>query len=362
MSKSSPKKSTRRRWLWLAVSVAILGLIIYNLSQSKEWREFRWDQFWSLLTHARPEFLLVALAATFSSYLLRAYRWQWFLEPIKKASLWVLFVGQILGFSSIYLIGRPGEFVRPAYIARKENVPIAAMVAIWLLERIYDMVFLVLLFAAALYLSPLDPAAARAGTILVRLHQAGLVMFVVTVLLVAALVAFRLHAEAATTWLVARCSFLSERMRGYLEHFLRSFAEGLKVIQNWRDLVASIVITVILWAVNGSVFWCVFQSLGGDLQHLSWLSAGLTMFFAVLGLMVQLPGIGGGYLVFTALALTELFSVGAEAATGAAVMTWIMISVPCLLLGVILLIHEGLTFGKLEAIAEEERAVVEEEV
>ncbi len=360
MSNSIPKKSARRRWLWLVVSVVVLGLIVYNLGQSKEWRDFRWDRFWTLVTHARPEFLLAALAATYSSYLLRAYRWQWFLEPIKRASLWVLFVGQILGFSSIYLIGRPGEFVRPAYIARKEDVPIAAMGAVWLLERIYDMVFLVLLFAAALYLSPIDPRASRAGTILARLHTGGLVMFAVTAVIIAALVAFRLRAEQTIAWVVGRCGFLSDNLRRHLEHFLRSFADGLKVIQNWRDLVASIVITIVLWVVNASVFWFVFQSLGGDLKHLSWLSAGLAMFFAVLGLIFQLPGIGGGYLVLTALALRGLFSIGAEAATGAAVMIWIMISVPCLLLGVILLIHEGLTFGKLEAIVEEEREAVEE--
>jgi hypothetical protein len=36
-----------------------------------------------------------------------------------------------------------------------------------------------------------------------------------------------------------------------------------------------------------------------------------------------------------------------------------MISVPCLVLGAALLVHEGLTFRKLEAIAEEERAAAE---
>ncbi|MBZ5516517.1 MAG: lysylphosphatidylglycerol synthase domain-containing protein, partial [Acidobacteriia bacterium] len=193
-------------------------------------------------------------------------------------------------------------------------------------------------------------------------HEAGLIMFAATALMIVALVAFRLRAEQTTRWLVARCGFLSDNLRRHLEHFLRSFADGLKVIQNWRDLVASLVITLVLWVVNCTVFWSVFRSLGGELRRLSWLSAAMTMFFAVLGLVVQLPGIGGGYLVFTALALTELFSVGAEAATGAAVMTWIMISVPCLALGVILLLHEGLTFRKLEAIAEEERAAAEEEV
>ena len=355
-------KSSRRRWIWLGVTALVLGLIIYNLSRSQEWHQFSGQRFWSLLVHARPGFLLAALGATISSYLLRAYRWQWFLEPIKKASLWVLFKGQILGFSSIYLVGRPGEFVRPAYIARKEGVSITAMVAVWLLERVYDTVMLVLLFAAALYLSPLDPVAGKAGTILVHLHQAGLVMFVVTALIVFALVFFRVRAEWATAWTVARFSFLSERGRRQLEHFLNSFADGLKVIQNWKDLLASIVSTIVLWGVNISVFWLAFQSLGGELSRMTWLGAAMTMFFSVLGLVVQFPGIGGGYQVGTILALTTLFNISVEAATGAAILTWIMISVPCLLLGVVLLIQEGLTFRKLEAIAEEERAAVSNEL
>ena len=77
---------------------------------------------------------------------------------------------------------------------------------------------------------------------------------------------------------------------------------------------------------------------------------------------VQLPGVGGGAQVAAIYALTKLFSVGAEAATSAGILTWIIIALPCLALGVILLVHEGLTFKKLEAIAEEERAAAEEEV
>ena len=362
MSEHIPSKSKRRRWLWLAASAAILALIIYNLSHSKEWQGFRWDRFWSSLTSAHPGYLLAAVGMTYTSYLLRAIRWRFFLEPIKQSSLWILFVGQILGFSSIYLIGRPGEFVRPAYIARKENVPIAPMAAIWLLERIYDTVFLVLMFGAALVLAPLDPVMGRAGSILVQLNVLGLLMLLVVVALVPALVMFRLRAERATAWIVGHVSFLGPGARHHLEHFLRSFAEGLKVINSAKDLLASIVISVVLWTVNGLVFWLVFRSLGGELAQLSWLAAALTMFFAVLGLAVQLPGVGGGAQVAAIYALTKLFSVGAEAATSAAILIWIIIALPCLALGAILLVHEGLTFKKLEAIAEEERAAVEEEV
>jgi uncharacterized protein (TIRG00374 family) len=348
-----------RRWLWLGVGAVVLGLIAYHLLRSPEWRAFRWDRLWSSIVNARPGFLLGALAATLSSYLLRAYRWKFFLDPIKKASLWVLFVGQILGFSSIYLVGRPGEFVRPAYIARKENVPITSMVAVWLLERIYDAVFLVLIFAAALYLAPLAPAEGQAEVILGRMHEAGRLMFLVTVLMCTALVVFRLRAEQTIAWLAGVFRFLPARGWQHLEHFLRSFADGLKVIQDWKDFLASVATSVALWIVNTSVFWLTFQSLGGGLDRLSWLAAALPMFFAVMGLVVQFPGIGGGYQVGIILALTEIFSMGVEAATGAAILIWILISGPCLALGAVLLVHEGLSFRKLEAMAEEERAAAE---
>lgn len=354
-------RKSLRRWLWLGVSAIVLGLIIVHLARSPEWRAFRWERLWASVLAARPGFLLAALAATLSSYLLRAYRWKCFLDPLKKASLWVMFVGQILGFSSIYLVGRPGEFVRPAYIARKVNVSITSMVAVWLLERIYDTVALVLLFAAALYLAPLNPVKGQAETVLSRMHEAGRVMFLVTLVICVALVVFRLRAEPLTARVMRACHSLPARTRHHLEHFLRSFADGLRVIQDWKDFLASVVSTLLVWLVNGSVFWFVFQSLGGELARLSWLSASLAMFFAVMGLMVQFPGIGGGYQVGAIIALTEIFSVGVEAATGAAILIWILISVPCLLLGMLLLVHEGLTFRRLKAIAEEERAHVEEE-
>ena len=351
-----------RRWLWLGGSIVVLGLVVYYLSTSPEWREFRWDRLWSSIIHARPGYLLAAIAATLSSYLLRAYRWQFFLDPIKKASLWVLFAGQILGFSSIYLIGRPGEFVRPAYIARKENVPFTSMAAVWLLERIYDAVFLVILFAAALYLAPLAPAEGQADVNLRRMHEAGRLMFLVTPLMCAALVFFRLRAEKTIAWLMGVFRFLPAKARHHLDHFLRSFADGLKVIQNAKDFVASVVVSVALWLVNTSVFWLTFQSLGGELARLSWLSAALAMFFAVMGLAVQLPGVGGGYQVGAIIALTKIFSVGVEAATGAAILIWILISGPCLALGAVLLVHEGLSFGKLEAMADEEHAAAADEL
>ncbi len=350
----------RRRWWWLSAGALVLGLVLFHLSRSPEWRGFEWGRFESSLVNARPGFLLVALAANYSSYLLRAYRWKCFLDPIKKASLGVLFAGQVLGFSSIYLIGRPGEFVRPAYIARKENVAITSMVAVWLLERIYDAVFLVFLFAAALYFVPLDPSTARGKSIMATMHRGGAGMLVLAAVSIGALMALRFRAEKLRVRALGAFGFLPAWALGRFERVLSTFIDGLSVIRSGRDFLASVLSTVVLWTVNASVFWLVFQSLGGGLERLSWLAAVVVMCFAGLGLAVQFPGIGGGFQVGIILALTAVYNIQPEAATSAAILAWIMISISCVALGVGVLAYEGLTFSKLKAITEEERTATVE--
>jgi len=438
-----------QRWLGSAATTLVLGLIIYNLTRSPEWRTFSARQLWLSMAHARPGLLLLAVVASYVSYFLRAVRWKYFLEPIKRASLWTLFAGQILGFSSIYLIGRPGELVRPGYIARKEHVSFASQLAILLLERIYDTVAIVLLFGLALYFQPLPPAGTRSGAVvntvafsltpvldgskgdiqsmlltgdvsssslvnvqagqmmrfrivqdaagqhrfawpantvgapavnpgpraetdwtclydgsrcqpvveLRRLRSAAEVVMVFSMLLVLAMIAFRLNSESLVASVDRRFNFLPARIRLGLEGFLRHMAQGLDAIRHWRDLAASVVWTVVLWLLNASVFWLVFRSLGGEVERISWWAAAMIIFFAGLGLLVQLPGVGGGFQVAIIEALKRILHVGTATATSCGILMWIVTFVSCVALAVVILLYEGLSFKKLRHFAEEKKAV-----
>jgi len=344
--------------VWLAAGAVIIVLIFYNLSRSPEWRNFRWDRLWASIVGASPGYLLLAILGVYLSFFMRAVRWEFFMRPIKSASLWILFVGQILGFSAIFLVGRPGELVRPAYIAKKENVPMSGMVAVWLLERVLDTIAMVVLFAAAIYFEPVNPDTARGVFALHEMHKWGHVLFGLTGLLILGLVLFRLKAQSVTAAVLKVFRFLPDRAFNSFAHFLRSFGDGLSVIRDWKGLAGSVVTTLALWIINTTVVWLVFKSVRHHLGHLPWLAAGLTLFCAALGLIVQFPGIGGGYQVGVILALNEIFNIAAEPATGASILLWILISVPCLALGLVLLIHEGLSIGNLEALAEEEKKAV----
>jgi uncharacterized protein (TIRG00374 family) len=344
-----------RRWVVLGATTLVLGLIIYKFSRSAEWKSFDWNRLRFLLFHANRGYLAAAVATTCATYLLRALRWKYFLAPIKSASLWLLFVAQVLGFSSIYLIGRPGEVVRPAVIARSEGVSFASQLAILLLERIYDTVSMIILFALAFDFQPFHPVTRRAAASLRRVHGAVDSILVLTGLLVAALVLFRLYTETLTVLVRRAFSFLPPNVGSALERFLGSLAAGLDSIRNWRDLLATLTCTAALWLLNVNVLWLVFRSLGGETAALSWWAAVQSLFFAALGLMVQLPGVGGGFQVGVIQALRQLFYVRPEAATSAGILAWIIILVPCLVMGLAALLWEGLTFRKLGDIAREEQ-------
>lgn len=345
-----------RRWLALGATALVLGLIIYRFTRSAEWRTFDWNRLRFLLFHAHRGYLAAAVATTCATYFLRALRWKYFLDPIKSASLWLLFVAQVLGFSSIYLIGRPGEVVRPALIARSEGVSFASQVAILVLERIYDTISMIILFALAFDFQPLHPSTHRAAASLGRVHGAADSVLVLTALLVSALVLFRLYTERVTAFVRRVFSFLPPKFESALERLLRSLAAGLDSIRNWRDLLATLMCTTALWVLNVSVLWLVFRGLGGETAALSWWAAVQSLFFAALGLMVQLPGVGGGFQVGVIQALRQLFHIRPEAATSAGILAWIIILVPCLMLGLVALLWEGLTFRKLGNIAREQTA------
>ena len=218
------------------------------------------------------------------------------------------------------------------------------------------MVAMALCFALAMYLEPFRDGGANAALILRRMHEGALGVLALTAALVAALALFRLRTEClihrASHWL----RFLPANARHFLGRVARSFADGLDVVQNGRDLAATIVLTVAEWVVNIRVYWFAFESLGGPLAQLSWWAAAVTVFGAGIGLVLQLPGVGGGFQLVVLLVLKQVFHISPSEATGAALLQWFLIFTPCVALGLVLLAYGGHSIRTLSANAEAEGA------
>ncbi|MGH9438715.1 MAG: lysylphosphatidylglycerol synthase transmembrane domain-containing protein [Terriglobia bacterium] len=348
----------RRRWLGWGLGIAVLGLILFQLSRSSQWKSFRWSRLWFLLTHLSLGLLILAILVSCVTYLARAYRWKFFVEPLKRCSLWVLFKGQIFGFSSIYLVGRAGEIVRPAYIAKAEKLPFTSQLAVWVLERVYDSLALVVLFACAVYFEPTPAAGSRSLRLLQEARHAALIILALSAFGVAVLVAYRLYSEPILARVERILACAPRKLRVRVSGFLRSFSSGLEVIQNLWDFSASVLWTAVLWVLNVTVIWLSLHCLGGSLKALSWWAAGLILVVSAVGLLIQLPGVGGGYQVAAMLALEEIFHAPPAAAASAAIITWVTVMAPCLVIGIALLFGEGLGIKKLLSTVEEQGQLV----
>jgi len=98
-----------RKSLFFLGLAAISAYLIYRASA---WG-FDWSLFVSSLWNIQPAWLAASIVATLLTYVARAFRWQVLLNPLKPVSMGPLISTNVLGFSAIYLIGRPGELVRP---------------------------------------------------------------------------------------------------------------------------------------------------------------------------------------------------------------------------------------------------------
>ena len=72
--------------------------------------------------------------------------------------------------------------------------------------------------------------------------------------------------------------------------------------------------------------------------------------FVAFGSVLQIPGVGGGMQIATVLVLTELYGVSLEAASGIALVLWIITFVVIVPLGLVLAFHEGIKWRSLRHI------------
>ena len=100
-----------------------------------------------------------------------------------------------------------------------------------------------------------------------------------------------------------------------------------------------------------SIYMWVSQAFSGAFLHSDMNFSGAMLLLAVtlVGSVLQLPGIGGGAQIASIVALTAIFGVEQEPAIAIAVVLWIITFAGCTLVGIPLLIHEGMSVGRIAA-------------
>jgi uncharacterized membrane protein YbhN (UPF0104 family) len=75
--------------------------------------------------------------------------------------------------------------------------------------------------------------------------------------------------------------------------------------------------------------------------------------FVAFGSLVQIPGVGGGVQVVSFLVLREMYHLSVEAASGMAILIWVITFVVVVPFGLLCAFHEGLNWSRFKHLPED---------
>ena len=332
----------------LAVSALALGLVAVFL------RSADLGRVGEAMRSARPELLVAALALTLFTYVVRTERWKYLLEPLGAARFGVAFRATVIGFAaSSVLPVRAGEVLRPYLLARREGLSVTATFATIVVERVLDLIAMLLLLAV--YLLAFDPGmAARDSALFAAIRLGGLATAPVALAALAVMFVLAGHPEWLQVWLARAEAILPARASGALVQLASLFATGLGVLRRPERLLASLGWSLVLWLVTCAETWAVAQAFHIDMPFPgSW----LMLVLLVVGVAVPTPGAVGGFHEAFRLGATAFFGADNNAAVGAAILLHATSFIPVTLLGLWFAVRDGLDLRGIKQITQAAKPV-----
>jgi uncharacterized protein (TIRG00374 family) len=314
-------------------------------------RGVAWTELLAAFQTARPSLLLGVLMATLATYTFRAWRWGYLLAPIARVPFGRLWSVTWVGFMTGLLVPRAGEVVRPYLVARRHRIRTSAAFASIILERLFDLLAVILLFGLYLYVLPM-PEAQRRGPLLGVLKAGGALAGLGAVLVLMVLSVFHIHADKAMQAIDRLLSHLPATLASPLSRTLRSFGEGLAVLQAPAGHLLVIAgQSVFVWLAIAIGVYLNNRAFGIELPFQSTF---LILGFLTVGVAVPTPGMVGGFHEFYRLAVTQSFGVDEASAAAAGIALHALNSLPVLVLGLALMGPEGLTLGRVAEMTDED--------
>ncbi len=341
----------KKQGLIYAVVFAVLILLMYV--QFRTWRNFDWVTFWQETHGVNLLHIGLGIAIIYFAYVIRAVRWAIFLKPVRKTSTARLLVPTVLGFTGLALLGRPGELIRPYLIARRENLPFSSQVAVWAVERIFDVGAFTVILVSAIFFAP----DLRLLPFYGEFRKAGFLLMLLVAGLAIGAAAVNSRGDALAGWIEARFAHLSANFGHKLAQRVREFRSGLNTIHGTVELIQLILVSLIMWSlilVSYREITFAYRMTALDIPFSQLL---LLMGSSMVGSMVQLPGVGGGSQLATISALEHIFHVPRELAASCGIMLWLVSFVSVVPLGLALAHREKLSLRKLSEESQHEEEV-----
>jgi uncharacterized membrane protein YbhN (UPF0104 family) len=294
--------------LWLVAVLALAGLVF--LFRNKI--HFDWAMFWQQLRYVSVGHILVAIALIYATYWIRAMRWAVFLSPTKKVSATSLLGSQFIGFTAVALFGRLADLTRPYLVARRVNLSLSSQIAVYTIERMFDLGAAAVIFSSALAFTPKN---LPHHEVFVR---AGLLSMGATLAIAVFAGVVRMAGGAVAAFARRTVGLLSKSAGESIATKIVGFRDGLNALSSVRDFAVVVLLSLAMWGIIGYAYLQTAQAFVNtpELSGLTFSRTMLLMAASIGGSLLQLPIIGWfTQIAVTATAMHTFYGAPIEAAT-----------------------------------------------
>ncbi len=256
-------------------------------------KDVEWDKAIEAVRGASYSYVLLMLPITVGTLYIRALRWRVFLGSVGTAPMRTLVSATNIGFmANMVLPLRVGEVLRPVLLSRKEKLPLSGVLGSCLVERIFDMFSILMLFGiAVLWVDVSD-----------RIQQWGYALLSVALAVAAVLAILRFQESLALRLSRRVCDLLPPRFGNGLHRFVEGFVNALAMLDSPTAFLLAFAWSFFLWAVIGSLYVLGFWAFHLDVP----LFKGALILTAIVAIAVSVPsapGFIGSYQLGCVLAL-----------------------------------------------------------
>jgi uncharacterized protein (TIRG00374 family) len=302
---------------------------------------------WSHVRTARVDLLLAGLVFVALTYVTRTIRWRYLLAPVGHTTFRNAFRTTVIGFAALGILpARAGDLLRPYLLARREGLNVPATFATVLMERVLDLIAVLVLMAAYVWgfaepnALPPDlkrPVELAAGLATIAAVVAFVLMWVLAT-----------HPERIGSLVGAAGRVLPRRMGDVLASVATTFSSGFAAARDPRSLCLAIAWSIPLWVVIAADAWVVSRAFG---IVMPFTGSFLLSAVLVIGVAVPTPGAVGSYHEAYRWAVTSFFHADNDTAVAAAIVVHAISFVPVVLVGILYMAQDGLSVGGLQALA-----------
>ncbi len=314
----------------------VIGLLISAVFLYLAARNVDFPEVAAALSRANYWWLIPGVAFMFISLIIRAYRWHFFMEPIKNVPLRPLFSAMMIGYmaNNVFPL-RLGEVMRALAIGRSAQISRASAFATIIVERIIDILSLLVILGFTVFFHKFPP----------EIKQAGLIIFFGALGIIGFIVLLMEKTEATLRWVKKLSGFLPKRAQEFVQHLLRSFLAGFEIFRHTHHYFSIIVQSIVLWVLYAGIIYVTFFAFNIKLENDAIIVASLVILVMIsIGIMIpSSPGFVGTY-HYLAMQGLALFGVPESDALSFAIVLHISNYIPITLVGMYYFWKENLHF------------------